>query len=282
MKLKFFVLIVFFSIRVFGFDCGLKEDSKNLKDYNFVLVPGIFNEVLTFYFTEHRYYLINQGVPREQIHRINNSSLLSPEEESLKISDLILKINNDKPIVILAHSKGALESLYALGRGHSKVQKAFLIQSPLDGIGSYELSYDDKFKSHPDKNLLLSALQVGASLNYIKSKHEKFSKAYLRKSLQPILGKDELVNKLVFITTESKYEDLPYKFRLLGSLYQKYFGSAGDGVVLTQDQIPFELQGSGSICTLHLEGDHGTYVKAAPWRLERKERIYSFLDMLLL
>lgn len=274
----------------------LAHSKEELKNFNFVIVPGLANEFLAFYMTEYRQYLLRAGVPKEQIFRFNNSSFNDPLQESKKLLKKVRALSKnskttkkpadaatnsllEKKIVILAHSKGALESLYMLkDYPLDQLERAYLIQGPFDGAESYELLYKSEQElTHYLTRLLLKIKKIP----FVEKRYSKFSKKIIRKNLAPILKRPELLKKLVFVPTETVFTKLPFKMRIAGGMYFESYHKVGDGVLLKKNQTPHALQ-TDLTCIKELEASHDLLVKASPWQWKRVARIHKFLDSLLL
>ena len=72
-------------------DCDFQIKKENIKDYNYLIIPGFLNEFIAFYMTEYRRYLLKQGVPEDQIIRVRLSSFQSPEEGAQRIDKAVKK-----------------------------------------------------------------------------------------------------------------------------------------------------------------------------------------------
>ncbi len=247
-----------------------------LKSYNYVIVPGIFNEIIPFYMTEYRRYLLDFGVPESQILRINSVTGKTFEKMALEIKDKILALDKKKAFVFFAHSKGALETLYFLMKNDIKLRKAFLIQGALDGSSLYKL-----FILGEEKGFLFSLGRAMGSLSYIKTYLESFNFNHVRKKLKRVVEERSLLNKIVFIGSEDEYINLSFKFKFSASLYESIYGKSGDGVLLSSDQIPFAVKDDNNICRFFYKADHGDLVIAAPWQKKRINRIKLFLNEIL-
>lgn len=285
MKKKIFtffssLLLLFFSQTGLASDCSLRiTDLKKASKFNYVIVPGILNEFMSFYMTEHRRYLMSIGVPNDQIYRLNNRSYIRPDDNVNAFNELMDEIDNEKKVVFIAHSKGALETLYYLLNlvDLSRIERAFLIQGALDGSSSYKMVMDGKSSLWPFK--YIRYLQY---FTLVKRFSESFDALKVREKLKGLSFKKDILDRVTFIESEKKLEDLPARFLLLGSFYQQVFKSAGDGVLLKTDHVPYELQKNTKLCRKFYEIDHGTFVKAAPWESLRTLKIRNFMEDLLL
>lgn len=277
-----FFLMLFFSLKSFSTcDLGLSEKTE-AKKYHYILVPGILNEVVPYYLTEYRRFLLDLGVPPEQITRINNSTLSRPLKSAERIAREVFKIQSHavekKEFVFFAHSKGALEALYFLYKNNKRLRlkKAFLIQGALDGASVYKMVVSD------EKEGLL--FDLGRSLRQwaaVKSYSDTMGFPIVRKNLKGLSQKKGLLSKITFIESDKDYDKLAFRFKLVGGFYNEFYKTPGDGVLLRSDHIPFELKGNTDICRFYYKVDHGDLVKAAPWEKTRVRRIESFLNELL-
>ncbi len=274
----FFFLCLFASNSFALGECSLDlNKDRKASDYNYFLVSGILNEFLPFYMNDFEDYLVSLKVPKNQIKRIDASSLLDPMKASKVIADNINKISNGKKVVFISHSKGALETLYYLHNeedGHaSKVERAFLIQGALDGSSLYRTFYDDK-----KIGFIRRAIRWMVSDTFSRP----FSYKGVRRNLAGLKNKKTLLNKITFITSEVTYENLPFKYKMVGGLYQSSFKKSGDGVLMRSDHIPFELADvHSSLCIQNYDVHHAYLVTSVPWNSEHRQDIRDFLKSLL-
>ncbi len=259
--------------------CSAPFSSKeNLKKYNFVIVPGIFNEIVPYYMTEYRRYLLEAGVSDDQILRVNNGTRQRPEEASLGMLNKLMKMDQGKEFVFLSHSKGALETLYMLldQNQRIKLKRLYLIQGALDGSSLYRLIVLGE-----GRGVLLGAGRLLGKIPYIREYSKSFSSDFVRQKMKGVSTRRDLLSKTVFIESDKSYKDLSFKFKLVGGFYNKTYQTSGDGILLKSDHLPFELQGDEGVCRKFYEADHGDLVKAAPWEKGRILRIKEFLDEIL-
>jgi hypothetical protein len=259
-------------------ECTLDlNEVRKANDYNYLLVSGILNEFIPFYMNDFEDYLISLKVPKKQIIRVDASSLTDPMKASSSIANVVNKISNGKKVVFISHSKGALETLYYLNNekdGYaSKVEKAFLIQGSLDGSSLYRAFYDVKNLGY-----------FRRAIKWIVS--ESFALPYdfrkVRKNLVGLKLKKKLLAKISFITSEVTYENLPLKYKMVGSLYQNSFNKAGDGILMRSDHVPFELKGEHEKhCIQNYDVHHAYLVCTAPWNRSHRQDIRDFLKSLL-
>lgn len=272
------VFFALFSLKAFAScDLGLLENDA-AKKYHYIIVPGILNEIVPYYMTEYRRRLLSLGVPADQITRLNNATLSLPEESAVGMMREISKINTKHRLVFLAHSKGALETLYLLLNNKKKVnlERAFLIQGALDGSSLYRVLVAEQRKGS-----FFSLVQVLRSWPYIKNFSDSLGFDMVRKKLAGISKELDLLKKITFIETDKSYEGLSFKFKTVGGIYRDSYNTPGDGVLLRSDHLPFELKEIKNLCRHYYKADHGDLVKAAPWEKERTQRIEGFLNEIL-
>ncbi len=281
-KLCVVFIICLFSLRSFSScDLGLSEKIE-AKKYHYILVPGILNEFVPYYLTEYRRFLLELGVPQSQITRINNSTFSGPLRSAERIAQKVFEIQKNMSVkrdfVFLAHSKGALETLYFLYKNQKKIhlKKAFLIQGALDGAGIYKMVVVDE-----KEGLLFDFGRMLRQWSAVKDYSDTMGSPEVRKVLTGLSESKNLLDKITFIESDQEYENLALRFKLVGGFYNDFYKTPGDGVLLRSDHIPFELRDVAEICRFHYQADHGDLVKAAPWKKARIKRIKSFLKELL-
>jgi hypothetical protein len=251
----------------------------SLKNYSFILVPGIFNEFIPFYMTEYKYFLMESGVPLTQIHKFNSSSIKSPLDESNRLTDFATKVFKEqkKPLVVLAHSKGALESFYMLNSVDTSILKhVYLMQGPLNGVSAYEVFYGKPRKKEP---LYLKAIKKLMKWAFVSNRFKNFSQEEVHENTKDFIKKKDLLSKITFVVSETSFEKLPLRFKLLGFLYKNQFKSSGDGVMLKSEQIPKDLDLT-KVCIIDMVASHEYLVKAAPWNKDDVFRLKNFLKFL--
>ena len=279
MKLLIAIFILLSSLKSYGEqDCSLGIEESELRNYRYVIVPGILNEILSYYMTEHRSFLMRRGVPANQIHRFNLSSFMKPDESAKILESKVLALPQDKELIFIAHSKGALETLYFLNKTHQKIRlkSAILIQGPLDGASITKLPGEKGFLG-----FLNSFVKKVISVSLVKAYEKSYSFTHIRKVLKDLPGYPNLLKKIIFVESSVEYSKLKGRFKPLGSQYKKYFGKAGDGVLMDTDHIPFSLKDSDLICKVTIEVDHSDLVKAAPWNSLRVKKIRTFMQRVL-
>jgi len=224
--------------------------------------------------------LIDLGVPATQIHRINLRSYSMPDEAVDSLLSAYDELPKDKRLIFIAHSKGALETLYFLKthlREDRLLKGAVLVQGPFDGASIVKL---------PDKKGFLGFLNFAVkklvSVAFVKEYEKSYSSLHIRKNLSDLYEHPAFLEKLIFIESGTSYKNLKYKFRPLGRQYKKFFGRVGDGVLLDTDHIPYILKQDPKICRLKYDLDHSDLVKAAPWDSSKVSIIRRFMRRVLL
>lgn len=113
--------------------------SSAVQSYEYVFVAGFLNEGLLGYFKDNKDLLEEVGISKQQIHVLKPSSQEGVIKNALNLSKQLTTIykKSNRRLVIIAHSKGALETL-ALAVSQPKlidtaVHKIFLVQGALKG-----------------------------------------------------------------------------------------------------------------------------------------------------
>jgi hypothetical protein len=114
-----------------------------LKDYRVIFVPGLlsdFHKTIVIYgreirrgtyFLDHKRWLDSQGI---EYSVAPISSQATPEENAVAVSSAVTA--SDKPVIIIAHSKGGIDSLEALAgdpKLRGKVAAFIALQTPFLG-----------------------------------------------------------------------------------------------------------------------------------------------------
>ena len=229
--------------------------------------------------TEYKYFLIDSGVPLAQIHKFNSSSIKSPLDESKRLIEFTNKIykKQKKPLVVLAHSKGALESFYMLNSiDDSLLKHVYLMQGPLNGVSSYKVFYGEPRKKEP---LYLKAVKKLMKWAFVSNRFKNFSQEQVHENTKEFIKKKDLLSKITFVVSETSFEKLPLRFKFLGFLYKSQFQSLGDGVILKSEQLPKDLD-LKQACVIEMTASHEYLVKAAPWNRKDVLRLKTFLKFL--
>ncbi len=254
-------------------------------DYNYIIAPGVFNEVISYYMTQYKRHFLEIGVPRNQIKRVNNFTVSVPDQSALKIKKAILGFKNKKKVVIFSHSKGALESLYMLIKHkdiREKVYKVILLQGPLRGVSSYDLTYGMPGEKVAEKSFLFRAYRWIAKFSFISFRFNNFSKLKVEKDFNYESLKEEgLLNKLIFVRSYKSVPDMNWRMRYMGGLYKDYLNERSDGVILYKEQLPVGVTHENS-CVIDFYADHGDFVKTRLLKSATKvKRVNMFIDHIL-
>jgi pimeloyl-ACP methyl ester carboxylesterase len=152
-----------------------EEAQREVAKYHYVLVTGVFNEFLAGYFGDNRTSLKKEMGARK-VSLINPPTHLSVEDNARDLARELAALyaqGGNAPLVIVGHSKGALESLLVMTRdpvflAHS-VHRLVLLQPPVGGSPLADRVVDWCKKNggvkvkHLFCNFGLSSLTTGAS-----------------------------------------------------------------------------------------------------------------------
>lgn len=244
-----------------------------LSNYHYLMITGIFNEMSPFYMQAYKDYLVEHGVPSKNIFNHDTRSYVMPSKAVGGIEKKVKEIGTTKKLIIFAHSKGALETLYYLHlKGHDVLQRAFLIHGAVDGASLYQIAHM--------KGELSYSYALLKKLTTFTFSHD-FSREAVRRQLQGLEQKKELIRKLHFVATKTTYDHLPLKYKITGMINERLLGSVGDGLLHTQDHIPYALRNSPDLCYTTEQVHHDELVKVYPWEDDKRKRVYKFIESLL-
>lgn len=286
MKILFLSWLISFIPMSFAMDCKPPlTDEYELPQYNFIIVPGIFNETIPYYMTEYRKLLRLQGVPSGQVLKYDNWTLSRPEENVERMYNKILTMPSDPELVFFGHSKGALETLYLILEKpeiRRRLKHVFLIQGPLDGVSSYELMYSKRAGSLTKNRPFFALLRFLSKIPFVKRLYQGFRQGFVRLKLQDhkIPEDKELLSKMTFVVSSEEVSRMKRNFKMFGRLYLEYFKEKSDGIILTKEQVPEGINESNA-CIKEVQADHGKLVRAWPFAKKKRAKIRIFIKNLL-
>lgn len=263
------LIVIYLSCNTFaGARSAKNKYDFSLNQYRYVFISGFLNEALPIGFADSLQTLQEMGIDEDNLTTINLSSSFGVEENSERLFLELKKINKHKrkPMVLFAHSKGALETLIFASKHPDfimqKVQSIYLIQGVLGG--SYVADYLAG-EGHPvDSQMPLSMAAKFLTLNVIEnmtywyigdgllSMTTKAAKALVRTiKAQAMSYSEGISDKIFYISSEEKNSKLSYLVEGSGSYLSTYYGK-NDGLLLVKDQV---VPGFGKRI-MHLECDH--------------------------
>lgn len=249
-----------------------KEVSDELKgkaqDYYYVFVSGFLNEKTPFYWDDIVTKLKRLGVKDEEILFIDPPSNKTIEQNTEVIHDEFTNIKISKPIIMIAHSKGAVETFNFVWNFpelvKEKVHSAIFIQGAFGG--SYvadtfvtgKLDFDSKISMLDQiimqaqfklNEFILEGYRTGLQDLTIASRLKWRMEIFAKK--RPL--HDELRNKLVFISSTEETDRVSLYLRNAGRYLSAYQGP-NDGLLLANAQhLPFGLHEE-------VKADHADFV----------------------
>ncbi len=255
---------------------------KKLSAFDYVFVAGFLSEVIPGYFKDNVQFLVDQGVPVSRIKKVFPPS----KNDVLTNADVILRSVTEhrdrsaRKVVILAHSKGALEALTFALRDPKvfldHVEALFLLQGPLGGspvadyISGVGVPVDSKMPQ-PYRALFENIDKVGGwtscwTGNGLSALVRSTAKAGLTDLLED-LQKDEtnaadirkMSDRIFYIQSRKNPRDMTFAVRAAGWYLETYYGE-NDGLVLTADQV---FSGVGTSLTI-LRADHADLTNPTP------------------
>lgn len=214
--------------------------------YSYVFVGGMLNEKVGGQFPDNRGALIRFGIKRSQIFIIHPKSKEAIRTNAQLIAAELSKIylKTDKPMVLIAHSKGAAEILaIALTLPElmkHKIAAAFLIQGAIGGSALADhFTGAGATVDHRMPRLDRMALSViDNGVDYLKSSMHRGIKSLTKKNTSQLwkylLTTHSIAqfqqDKIYYISSKQKYAKLSSVLIPTGSYLTTYYG-ANDGLV---------------------------------------------------
>lgn len=280
-------VFLFFAIKSHSFDACVPiiTEDKKVFDYNYIVAKGIFNEFLFYYMSFYKIHLKKLGVPDSQIKVVSNYSADTPLNSAKKIKKTIESFNNDRKVIILSHSKGALESLYMLIKFkevRKLVHKSVLLQGPFQGVSSYDLTYGKIGDEVASKSWSFAFYRAVAKTAFISKRFKNFSKEVVLELFNhKLLEEEDLLKDLLFVRTYKNLEEINWRMQYLGGLYTNVLKVKSDGVIAYNEQLPKGVNTENS-CVLEFYADHGDFAKTSfLGSSKRKKKIRSYLNHVL-
>jgi predicted alpha/beta hydrolase family esterase len=259
----------------------------------YVLVSGFMNETMKGYFTDNILALNKLGVKDDHILKPNVPSKMDVEVNSEALNKQVMDFPGSEPLVIIAHSKGAVEVLiWAIQnsefvrdhvRGMFLVQGAFGGSKIADFIEHKGYSID---KAMPLKYRLQLDVMRAEGWNEDRVAHDGLVSMTSEASakLWPALVAQypkaiANINKKVFyILGTEDVSKLPLLIRPMGSYLTTYYGKSGgnDGILLAKDQF---VPGIGKILFSAEVGHMGWFMPEFESGVPSIEREY-FTDII--
>ena len=233
---------------------------KGAPQFQYVFVPGIFNELMPYYFADQIKWLAHCGVAKKDIHVAKTSSTLTLFAAAQTLESQFQRLLSKEPnkrLVIMGHSKGAPEALAAILQSSREVQEhvasIVLVQGSFAGtpIADLALGHHSRFHSHSDPLVERAARKLAKILNwairfygpdilsgvfYIKPTEAlKFWSPFLKAhSDSNIL----LENKILVLQTHKKKSRLNALILLSGEYLSRITLEESDGIIPFSSQMP--------------------------------------------
>ncbi|MDR3639131.1 MAG: hypothetical protein P4L84_35325 [Isosphaeraceae bacterium] len=221
--------------------------------FRYVFVGGFANERMPGYFSQCAQELRTHGVAKSAIHFIFPSSHRSFDENCDGVKEAFLEIasHGPEPLVVIAHSRGAGDSLaFALqnadfARDH--VYALFLVQGAFGGTGAadYVLGEGPPMDRQMPMRLRVMTQLLGRAERYVLSrgKHDGLagltrdeSAEFWEQIRHKYASAIEIVGpKTFYITSQVPPKQLRFFKKAVATYLDTYYGP-NDGVVALEDQ----------------------------------------------
>ncbi len=269
---------------------SLKEDIKSrAAQYHYVFIPGFLNEGMPSYFGDNITALQSVGIKNDSITVLSSSSLTAPLENVHSLQQQIKQLPDSKKLVMIGHSKGAVEALLFAMDNPSFVQKRvqafFLVQgaflgSPIaDYLAGKGRAVDGRipFLSRVffyGANFFLSRLIVTNGLLALTS--HNISEFWYSKNLD-LNHINTLDKKVFYIKSRQNYRYMSTFIDSAGRYLETYYGDS-DGLVVLEGQS-LSLVGR-TIATID-GADHTDLMLSYPISNREKKYRFAFMNTLL-
>lgn len=244
-------------------------ESNVLKEYSFLLIDGVLGD-LTASLYNSILDDINRSVPESDLQVLRPSSFFGIQENAQWIIEEISQRNKPKPLIIVAHSRGALELFVALLSKPEmfeefKIAKVILVQgafsgSPLaDWLERLQANQCDSQFSFWIQLLCTSSKVFQSSLEGLTTERATHLRSYWQENLNPA-NKNLFKDRVFFVRSHSSFHNTSQAL-IPGKLFlsYKYFDLENDGVLLTSEQ---KIPGLGMDLGV-LDSDHLTLLGAS-------------------
>jgi pimeloyl-ACP methyl ester carboxylesterase len=248
----------------------------SLRNFHYVFVKGFLNESVPGYFSDSIEYLKRHKIEDASITLIGGSSKNTTEVGAADLLATLkqLAVKTTRPLVVIAHSKGAAEAL-AVALAHpqfasAKLKALFLIQGAIGG--SYVADYVHREGITPDQSMgllhyykFLTLRSTASVLNPLVGPGllaltTAKSKSLFHGLLQAHSEATKLVGEQIFyITTHQNTDSTTPALQCTAAYLNRYYGPS-DGLVLEKDASLPEV---GSVL-LSTEGDHSDLCVSSP------------------
>ncbi len=255
-----------------------------LDKFHYVFIAGYKNEEIPGYFTENIRFLRDLGAssvseirPSSETAVLNNVALI--RRELARLSEFE---NGKRPLLIIAHSKGGLESLHTLLRYPEQFTKArvallVVVQSPLMGS-----PYTDHVMNEWDTSIYAWT----PAYWYFRNQHQGFLsmmtetvKADWAASAAKVRSDQlaELSSRVLYLRSRKRFEEVSPSLKKSGGIVSLY--GDNDGLVPTDhmllprlgDLTPFGLDGGVEDGIDHLDG-FALGAEPSPERIETVQK----------
>ncbi len=262
------------------------------RNYQYVFVSGFLSEQTPLYWSDNEDSLTELGIPHDRITILHPSSAQTTLQNSVWLAEQLLNITSQQPIILLAHSKGAVETV--LFAAHNiefvkrRIKAIFLIQGAFggsaiaDALYAKDLSLDSRMPSLLRITLKLDYyIRLFLMRNFmdgLKSLTTDYAKQLWSQQDERIRRlKGVLDNKLFFITSSQAPERMSHFLKSSGYYLSIYFGGENDGLLFPEDQS-LALVGKK---IAHLNADHADLTVSSPVSRRKGGYRFAFVQSLL-
>ena len=266
-------------------------DTLNLR---YVFVAGFLNESIPFYFTDNQKSLQANGIAEDRIHRIyppSNQRIIAGSDFVKDRMDVLLA-KDERELVLIGHSKGAVEALlYAIRNSEvikERVRAVILIQGAFRGsaVADYLANQSTvipdnrmpwharlSFLAYKYMSYIIHPFVIRGLSSLLTSRTEKILR--LHYTFKPDAATN-LRDKVFYVTSARRPHKIADLIRTTAYYLHTYFGPS-DGLVLKRDQ---SLPWVGRVIA-DLNADHAGLTTSFPVSNAHWSQRHSFTTNLL-
>ncbi len=244
--------------------------------YHLVLVAGFFNETFPEYFLDNVQSL-REDFGTKKITLIFPSSREDTSDNAIRLYSEILnsyKSNGQRPLIIVAHSKGAVELLQVMFKNPELIEqkvisKAILIQAGIGGSPIADVASDALWLLSP------FVADGWGGLASLRSGHAKQVLRKLYDELSP--NERTAVSQVISFARSGQHTRETTPLLKLTQIYLEHFFGLNDGLLLTEDQFFYDVGADLGV----LDSDHSDLVFSENESLTSPKSRYAFTRALI-
>lgn len=231
-----------------------------------VMVAGILNEQIPGYFADNARTL-TRDFGQKEVRRFFPPSRIRVEENAREVGAWIRKTFEDfggKPVIVLAHSKGANETLLAVLEDPSLlrdgvIDRLVFIQAAMNGSHIADMLLDNDAGNFPAAQPFHWLFHDWQGLWSLTTREAGPTLARALASADPA-DRELLDQRLAFVRAAQVRQKCSWQLQAMHLFIDKVFSEDSDGVMVPKDQL---IPGLGTDLGV-VEGDHFDLTEKGP------------------